>query len=172
MSSYDFHKEEDLESFCRLRLRHYSSRSLDLMLLEMRKLDRDRQTCERCLTMFGMEWNGMNYLEKAPSRCHLLVFLLVESVCKFISANSCFLLSISNILKHHSHVWDREKILHPATVESLLHKYNVPLSPCVDPLLDRFEHEELPGLVNYETMLQWLHTQRQLGQVSQAPDPG
>ena len=82
------------------------------------------------------------------------------------------ILSISNILKHHSHVWDREKILHPATVESLLHKYNVPLSPCVDPLLDRFEHEELPGLVNYETMLQWLHTQRQLGQVSQAPDPG
>ena len=62
--------------------------------------------------------------------------------------------------------------MHPATVESLLHKYNVPLSPCVDPLLDRFEHEELPGLVNYETMLQWLHTQRQLGQVSHAPDPG
>ena len=82
------------------------------------------------------------------------------------------ILSISNFFKHRSHVWDREKILHPATVESLLHKYNVPLSPCVDPLLDRFEHEELPGLVNYETMLQWLHTQRQLGQVSQAPDPG
>ena len=52
VSSYDFHKDEDLESFCRLRLRHYSSRSLDLMLLEMRKLDRDRQTCVRCLTMF------------------------------------------------------------------------------------------------------------------------
>ena len=107
----------------------------------------------------------------------------MESACKFESGNSCFLhgKGYSRHLKYtlnSKHLqtslsfWDREKILHPATVESLLHKYNVPLSPCVDPLLDRFEHEELPGLVNYETMLQWLHTQRQLGQVSQAPDPG
>ena len=42
MESYDFDDESDLSSFCQLRLRDVSSRTLDVFLLELRKIDRDR----------------------------------------------------------------------------------------------------------------------------------
>ena len=42
MESYDFDDETDLSSFCQLRLRDVSSRTLDVFLLELRKIDRDR----------------------------------------------------------------------------------------------------------------------------------
>ena len=42
VETYDFEDEEDLSSFCQLRLREVSSRTLDVFLLELRKIDRDR----------------------------------------------------------------------------------------------------------------------------------
>ena len=97
VESYDFKQEEDLSDFCQLRLRNFSSRTLDLMLLELRKMDRDR-----------------------------------------------------------------EKIIHPATVENLVHKYNVPITPCIDTLLDNFEDKTYGGLVNYEDLMQYLQNKRQI----------
>ena len=84
-----------------MRLRHFSSRTLDLMLFEMRKLDRDR-----------------------------------------------------------------EKIIHPATIENLVHKYKVPITPCIDSLLDKYENKTFGGLVNYEDLMQYLQDSRQRGSTS------
>ena len=101
VESYDFHKAQDLDSFCQLRLRQFSTRTLDLMLLEMRKMDRDR-----------------------------------------------------------------EKIIHPATIENLIHKYKVPVTPCLDSLLERYEDKTFGGLVNYEDLMQYLQDSRQRGSKS------
>ena len=98
VESYDFHQTQDLDSFCQLRLGQFSTRTLDLMLLEMRKMDRDR-----------------------------------------------------------------EKIIHPATIENLVHKYKVPITPCLDSLLGRHEHKTFGGLVNYEDLMQYLQDSRQKG---------
>ena len=99
MESYDFSSETDLSSFCQLRLRNFSIRTLDKMVLELRKLDRDR-----------------------------------------------------------------EKIIHPATVENLVHKYSVPITPCIDNLLEKFEDDRYGGLVNYENLMQYLHEKKQQGE--------
>lgn len=95
VESFNFNEEGDLSDFCQVRLRNFSSRTLDLMLLEMRKMDRDR-----------------------------------------------------------------EKIIHPATVENLVHKYNVPITPCLDNLLLKFEDKNFNGLVNYEDMMQYLQNKK------------
>ena len=96
VEDYDFRNELDLSSFCQLRLGNISNRTLDMMLLELRKLDRDR-----------------------------------------------------------------EKIIHPATIENLIHKYSVPLTPCIDALLEKFEDKTYGGLVNYEDLLHYLQEKRQ-----------
>ena len=95
VESFDFDDQGDLSDFCQVRLRNFSSRTLDLMLLEMRKMDRDR-----------------------------------------------------------------EKIIHPATVENLVHKYNLPITPCLDNLLERFEDKKFGGLVNYEDLMRYLQEQK------------
>ena len=101
VESYDFGNTQDLNSFCQLRLRQFSTRTLDLMLLEMRKMDRDR-----------------------------------------------------------------EKVIHPATIENLVHKYKLPLTPCLDSLLERYEDQTFGGLVNYEDLMQYLQDSRQRGSKS------
>ena len=58
---------------------------------------------------------------------------------------------------------DREKIIHPATIENLVHKYKVPITPCLDSLLGRYEHKTFGGLVNYEDLMQYLQDSRQRG---------
>ena len=58
---------------------------------------------------------------------------------------------------------DREKIIHPATIENLVHKYKVPITPCLDSLLGRYEHKTFGGLVNYEDLMQYLQDSRHRG---------
>ena len=61
---------------------------------------------------------------------------------------------------------DREKIIHPATIENLVHKYKVPITPCIDSLLDKYENKTFGGLVNYEDLMQYLQDSRQRGSTS------
>ena len=65
---------------------------------------------------------------------------------------------------------DREKIIHPATIENLIHKYKVPITPCLDSLLERYEDKTFGGLVNYEDLMQYLQDSRQRGSKSSLQD--
>ena len=65
---------------------------------------------------------------------------------------------------------DREKIIHPATIENLIHKYKVPVTPCLDSLLERYEDKTFGGLVNYEDLMQYLQDSRQRGSKSSLQD--
>ena len=61
---------------------------------------------------------------------------------------------------------DREKIIHPATIENLVHKYKVPVTMCLDSLLKKYEDKTFGGLVNYEDLMQYLQDSRQRGSKS------
>ena len=98
VETYDFDDEEDLSSFCQLRIRDVSSRTLDVFLLELRKIDRDR-----------------------------------------------------------------DKMIHPTTITKFVTKYNLPIMPCLDHLYRKFEARQYGDLVNYEDLLQYLHSKREEG---------
>ena len=83
-----FDTETKLSDFCKIRMRKVSERTLNIMLMEMRKLDRDR-----------------------------------------------------------------ERIIHSSTLDNLVQKYKLPISPCLSKLKQKFEDETLPGFTNYEHLV-------------------
>jgi hypothetical protein len=83
--NFDYEKEEELKDFCMLRMRNISERTLTMMVMEMRKLDRDR-----------------------------------------------------------------ERIIHPSTLDNLIQKYKLPITPCLPRLKKKFEDKNYPGFTNYE----------------------
>ena len=83
-----FDTETNLSEFCKIRMRKVSERTLNIMLMEMRKLDRDR-----------------------------------------------------------------ERIIHSSTLDNLVQKYKLPISPCLSKLKQMFEDETLPGFTNYEHLV-------------------
>ena len=48
---------------------------------------------------------------------------------------------------------DRERILHPSTLENLVNKYKLPIAPCLPRLKDKFEDKNYPGFTNYEQVV-------------------
>ena len=45
---------------------------------------------------------------------------------------------------------DRERIIHPSTVDNLVQKYKLPIAPCLPRLKEKFEDKNYPGFTNYE----------------------
>ena len=45
---------------------------------------------------------------------------------------------------------DRERIVHPSTLDNMVQKYKLPISPCLPRLKDKFEDKNYPGFTNYE----------------------
>ena len=45
---------------------------------------------------------------------------------------------------------DREKIIHPSTLDNLIQKYKLPITPCLPRLKKKFEDKNYPGFTNYE----------------------
>ena len=84
----DFDKDDKLSEFCVIRMRKISDRTLNIMLMEMRKIDRDR-----------------------------------------------------------------ERIIHPSTLDKLVQKYKLPITPCLTRLKEKFEDENYPGFTNYEEVV-------------------
>ena len=48
---------------------------------------------------------------------------------------------------------DREKTIHPSTLEYLLEKYKIPLGPFLASINSTFEHSDYPGLTDYEKLV-------------------
>ena len=86
----DYVNEDELSAFCSIRMRKISERTLNIMLMEMRKLDRDR-----------------------------------------------------------------ERIIHPSTLDNLVQKYKLPITPCLTRLKQKFEDENYPGYTNYEDVIRF-----------------
>ena len=45
---------------------------------------------------------------------------------------------------------DRERIIHPSTLDNLIQKYKLPITPCLPRLKEKFEDKNYPGFTNYE----------------------
>ena len=88
---FDYKNEKDLNDFCVSRLKEISERTLNMMLMEMRKVDRDR-----------------------------------------------------------------ERIIHPTTLENLVKKYKLPITSCLPNLIQKFEDRQYPGYTNYEHITRWI----------------
>ena len=50
---------------------------------------------------------------------------------------------------------DRERIIHPSTLEDLVQKYKLPITPCLTRLKQKFEDENYPGYTNYEDVIRF-----------------
>ena len=48
---------------------------------------------------------------------------------------------------------DRERIIHPSTLDNLVQKYNLPITPCLTRLKQKFQDENYPGYTNYEDVI-------------------
>ena len=48
---------------------------------------------------------------------------------------------------------DRERIIHSSTLDNLVQKYKLPISPCLSKLKQKFEDETFPGFTNYEQLV-------------------
>ena len=50
---------------------------------------------------------------------------------------------------------DRERIIHPTTLENLVKKYKLPITSCLTNLIQKFEDKDYPGYTNYEHIVRW-----------------
>ena len=50
---------------------------------------------------------------------------------------------------------DRERIIHPSTLDNLVQKYKLPITPCLTRLKQKFEDENYPGYTNYEDVIRF-----------------
>ena len=48
---------------------------------------------------------------------------------------------------------DRERIIHPSTLDNLVQKYKLSISPCLPRLKEKFEDKTYPGFTNYENVV-------------------
>ena len=56
---------------------------------------------------------------------------------------------------------DRDRVLVPETVRTVLQKYQIPVTPCLDALLDMFaDDKEFVGMTNYENLVKYLEVKR------------
>ena len=53
---------------------------------------------------------------------------------------------------------DRDMVLPPSTVDELIHKYKLPLTPCLPFLHKKFRDKRFIGSTNYEHVRQNPHT--------------
>ena len=56
---------------------------------------------------------------------------------------------------------DRDRVLHPSTVEQLLEKYKLPLGPGLGRLLDKFRDSKYRDNTNYEHLVRYLEERRE-----------
>ena len=45
---------------------------------------------------------------------------------------------------------DRGRIIHPSTLDMMIQKYKLPITPCLPRLKEKFEDKNYPGFTNYE----------------------
>ena len=55
---------------------------------------------------------------------------------------------------------DRDMVLPPETVDALIHKYKLPLTPCLPFLHKKFRDKRFIGSTNYEHVMRFLETTR------------
>ena len=55
---------------------------------------------------------------------------------------------------------DRDMVLPPSTVDELIHKYRLPLSPCLPYLHKKFRDKKFIGSTNYEHVMRFLNRMR------------
>ena len=55
---------------------------------------------------------------------------------------------------------DRDMVLPPETVDTLIHKYKLPLTPCLPFLHKKFRDKRFIGSTNYEQVMRFLENSR------------
>ena len=50
---------------------------------------------------------------------------------------------------------DRERIIHPSTLDNLVQKYKLPITPCLTRLKQKFQDENYPDYTNYEDVIRF-----------------
>ena len=50
---------------------------------------------------------------------------------------------------------DRERIIHPSTLDNLIQKYKLPITPCVPRLNEKFQDKNYPGFTMYQSYKQF-----------------
>ena len=55
---------------------------------------------------------------------------------------------------------DRDMVLPPSTVDELIHKYKLPLTPCLPFLHKKFRDKRFIGSTNYEQVMKFLEDTR------------
>ena len=55
---------------------------------------------------------------------------------------------------------DRDMVLPPETVDALIHKYKLPLTPCLPFLHKKFRDKRFIGSTNYEHVMRFLENSR------------
>ena len=48
---------------------------------------------------------------------------------------------------------DRERVIHPSTLDNLIQKYKLPIAPCLQRLKKKFKDKNYPGFTNYELVV-------------------
>ena len=56
---------------------------------------------------------------------------------------------------------DRDRVLHPSTVEQMVEKYRLPIGPCLPHLQIKFQDGNFVGITNYEYLVKFLGERRE-----------